>query len=248
MNIVLIDYDSFYINELKKRICKILKANCINYDIHSFYSGMEFLNSNKCYDLIFMNFEMPKLNGIDTIKRYQEKHSKGLVIFFSENMEVMQMGYIVKAFRFLERGCYDEKFQEAVKSAVSNISGLKKVIITSTGGEDIILEHRDIVYIEAADRGTKLVILEGVVCSKRKISDLAQELTRSCFYQTHRAFIVNLNYVLYYEKRDVFLRGNNVVPLSVKRINEFREVYYNWKIGDLPLQSNRCTSLPWNGF
>lgn len=198
-------------------------------DTHTYLTGEAFLKSGKAYDLIFLDIEMPVIDGIETAKLYRERHGRGLIVFQTNHMEMIQSGYLVNAFRFIEKNGDDEKFREALQSAAVIISNRKKVCITTIDGIDIVLDHEDIVYIETVNRGTKVVTLYDNFFTKEKISDMAYKLGGSCFYQSHRAFIVNLNHILKYDKENIYLKGNHIAFLSVKKINEFKEVYYNWK-------------------
>ncbi|MDD4112860.1 MAG: LytTR family DNA-binding domain-containing protein [Herbinix sp.] len=232
MTIALVDDEVFYLEKLRESLSNALNKLGIEYDIHTFRSGKAFLDSARSYDLIYLDIEMPIIDGINTAKLYRERQSKGLIIFLTNHMELIQNGYLVNAFRFIEKNGSDKKFREALKSAIVTISDRKKELITMINGADIVLEHEDIVYIEAVNRGIKVVTLYDILFSKVKISDMARKLDGSCFYQSHRAFIVNLNHIFRFDKRDIFLRGNNTALLSVKKINEFKEVYYNWKFKD----------------
>ncbi|NLO10636.1 MAG: response regulator transcription factor [Clostridiales bacterium] len=233
MKIALVDDEVLYLKKLKEQVCSALNKLGIDYDIHSFHSGKEFLDSDKSFDLIYLDIEMPIIDGINTAKLYRERHNKGLIIFLTNHMEMIQSGYLVNAFRFIEKNGRDDKFNEALQSAIVTISDRKKELITTIDGADIVLEHEDILYIEAADRGIKVVTIYDIFFSKEKISDMRRKLGGSCFYQSHRAFIVNLNHILRYDKRDIYLKGGHCALLSVKKTNEFKEVYYNWKFQNL---------------
>ena len=233
MRIALVDDEGLYLKKLKIRVCSALNKLGIDYDIHSFHSGKDFLDTDKSYNLIYLDIEMPIIDGINTAKLYRERHNKGLIIFLTNHMELMQDGYLVNAFRFIEKNGSDEKFREALQSAIVTISDRKKELITTIDGADIVLEHEDILYIEAVNRGIKVVTLHDIFFSKEKISDIASKLGGSCFYLSHRAFIVNLNHILRYDKRDIYLKGDHCALLSVKKTNEFKEVYYNWKFQNI---------------
>lgn len=227
MKVAIIDDETSYSKTLLQKLDTLKKQYDLN--ISTFYSGTKFLEDGKCYDIVFMDIEMPGIDGIQTIKKYREYDQNGLIIFLTNHLELCQEGYLVNAFRFLHKNDKEEKFEEAVKSAITIMTGRKKIVITVANGKQIILDHSEITYIEAYKRGIKVYTKEQIIVAVDKISSIANELKESCFYQTHRAFIINLNDLLFYEKKDIYLKRGIAVPLSEKKVREFQKVYFDWK-------------------
>lgn len=231
MKVAIIDNKTGSIETLLKNRNATKRRNDFNISI--FDSGKNFLNEKNYYDIVFMDIEMTGIDGIKTIKRYREYDQRALVILMSNNLELSQEGYLVNAFRFLHKEDKKEKFEEAVKSAMAVVAGRKKIVITISNGKQIILEHSEMICIESYKRGTKIYTKDQVIIATEKISNLVNELSESCFYQTHRAFIINLNDLLSYGKKDIHLKNNITVPLSEKKIKEFHKVYFDWKLQNL---------------
>lgn len=224
MNVAIIDDKESSIGGLLEELDVLKLRDDLN--IFQYHSSMKFLDDKKSYDIVFVDVD--KSEEIQTLNRLRKYNQKALIIICANNMELCQDGYLVNAFRFLHKGDKKERFEEAVKSAIETVSGRKKIALKVTKGKKILIDLTDIVCIECHQRGTKLHTENEEIISIEKISKLENELTEPYFYQPHRAFIINLNYLKSYEKKDIYLKNGLIVPLSEKKMKEFKKVYLDW--------------------
>lgn len=182
------------------------------------------------FDIIFLDIEMPEMDGIQTAKKCREIDSHVLIIFLTSHTEFSRDGYKVNAFRFIDKMNKEEELKEAIKSAWSIQEEKKNLIVSSQNQAVLILNYNDIIYIEKRQRKTIIHSrTEGEINTYESITSFKMRLEDSCFYQVHRAFIVNLNYIARLIKKDIVLDNNNIIPLSEKKQKEFKRIYVNWK-------------------
>ena len=83
-----------------------------------FYSKEENTNG---YDIIFLDIEMPKLNGIELAKQIRSKLPDVILIFLTSHNEFAPQGYKVKALRYLSKLNMREQLNEALSAAVAEL-------------------------------------------------------------------------------------------------------------------------------
>ena len=70
----------------------------LSFQIVEFSSGAEVLNYKEDIFLVFMDVEMPGMNGIETAKFLRQKNKETIIVFLTSHAEMMQKAFEVKAF------------------------------------------------------------------------------------------------------------------------------------------------------
>ncbi|MFS0822060.1 LytR/AlgR family response regulator transcription factor [Bacillus sp. 1P02SD] len=154
-------------------------------------------------DVVFLDVEMPKLNGMDAAKALLELKKPPLIVFATAYPE-----FAVEAFRFNAIDYLLKPFdEEQLKETVKRIEKLLhtpdekekgkqtgKLAIDSSG-EIIYLEPLDILYIAKDEKVTKLVTKMGEYETKTQLKELENRLESFGFFRIHKSFLVNLKYV-----------------------------------------------------
>jgi len=235
LRIALCDDEEIYINKISLLIESVCIQSKIKHEITKYTSGEvlleeQFTGQQNKHDVVFLDIDMPIVDGIQIAKRYKEIDSKVFIIFLSNHIEFSREGYKVNAFRFIDKMSKKEEFVEAIKSVWHIQQEKKEMVVFSLNQMALILECDDIIYIEKRQRKTIIhSVKEGEIHTYESIISIRNRFESPCFYQVHRAFIVNLNHIVKLIKKDIILDNSNAVPLSEKRRKEFKRIYVNWK-------------------
>ena len=221
MKAAIIDDDVKYTQLLQGRLTEM--SGQFPLIIETFLSGEAFLESRDKFDLLFLDIELDGINGLETAEKFREKGEKALIIFLTSHMEFCQNGYLVNAYRFLDKNDDKARFHEAVGSAFHVINSRRKLVVYTLDNFEIFLDYDDMICIEVHNRGTCIHTITGDLYSREKISTMASLLEGSWVYQPHRAFLINLNHCIKYDKQNIYLSRQIVVPLSEKKRNEFQK-------------------------
>ena len=110
--------------------CKLLKSVFSSYeheiDVKRFNLGVELLESiekdDMIYDVIFLDINMPELNGFSTAKRLREYPVQSFILIFVTIMdnEIIE-GYKYNAFRFILKQNLERDICEAVGKIVETL-------------------------------------------------------------------------------------------------------------------------------
>lgn len=230
MYIAICDDDLGLLSYLKSKIY-IYYNNCkIDAVIDTYSSGEKFLESAINYDLVIMDYQMQKLNGLDTAKQLRKRTKNSTcIIFLTSYPEIAIPAYSVDTYRFVVKS---NGYQELFK-ALDDFRTSKKqnyIIKLQVSDETVELSTSDIVFLEAQNKTVTVYTSDGNTYTVRvKLSDFYKMLPESHYFRIHKSFIVNFDYILYQHKKDLKLRMLDVtLPISQNYINMFENKYLTY--------------------
>lgn len=229
MNIAICDDD--------KKICgffeKKIKAVYQNADVKSFYNADDLWNTAKeepkrAPDILLLDIQMNRMNGMELARKLRSIGWKTILIFITAYADYVFDAFDVGAFHYLVKPVSDKKLEEVLRKAAEQLyqekSDLentdsadfnfnksdKRRITVKSGGIHTTVKVSDIIYAEVFNR--KVVLHTTTECIEYygKLKSLEDELG-SDFYRPHRAYLVNLKYVIKYDNSVIFLQNGQVM-------------------------------------
>ena len=196
-------------------------------------------------EAIFLDVNMPDLNGIDFAKSVNQSHTKGPVMIFTtayseyaiEGYKANAVGYLLKPYSFDEFEAAAQKVRdicEIRQQAESNVStGIDDdgIIYVKSDYKIVRINIEEICYIEAMSEYLR-ISCEGkekpviVLLSMKKIEE---HLPSGKFMRIHRSFIINLDKINEVKKNHVIIEGGISLPIGDNYKDAFMD-YLNKKI------------------
>lgn len=224
INVAICDDEDIICGEIKRQLLNI-RPDC---DITIYHSGYELLDSEATYDLIFLDIEMPEIDGVETAELLRKKRNEEFIIFLTSHTEMIFDAFKVKAFRFLNKPIEIECFEEAVLQAEKEILNGKKIAITRKG-ETRFIHIKDIVYFEAFGDGTYIHMKNEVLESNKPLKYWGEQIKNGHFFQTHKSYIVALRYVNRIEATKVcFDCSKDIVSVSRRKSSQLKEAVFQY--------------------
>ncbi|MFB3166537.1 LytTR family DNA-binding domain-containing protein [Neobacillus sp. 179-C4.2 HS] len=154
-------------------------------------------------DVVFLDVEMPKMNGMKAAKALLELKKAPLVVFATAYPQFAAEAFRYNAIDYLLKPYDEEQIQETINRIEKNFfSHVEQDIAKPQGklalevdGEIIYLEPKEILYIVRDDKVTKLITKSGEFEAKTPLKDLESRLQNFGFFRIHKSFLVNLEYV-----------------------------------------------------
>ena len=161
--------------------------------------AISFLSNNEV-DLLFLDVQMPDMNGIDFFKTYGVSK---MVIFTTAYSEYAIDGFNLNAVDYLLKPFDYERFSLACQKATrihqnKQVQSDRNIQFITVKSEYKIMNLAvdRIVYIESKDDYVKLFLNDGkFLMSKITTRGMLSKLPDSLFIQIHRSYIVNKNYI-----------------------------------------------------
>lgn len=199
-----------------------------NIEIDLFSSGEAFYKK-KDYDIVFMDIEMGKMDGFETSYRYKENNQDFVLIFLTTHMEMSRRGYLVNAFRYIDKSNVEEELKEALE-AIELLRQKNHVFqfhVVNMG--TIHLKLKDILFIETEKRNVIIHTKEQSFVSNRKIEELEEELKEWGFFRSHKSYLVNLTNILKFDKLNIYFKAGKKALVSTRKYADLKESYLRQK-------------------
>jgi DNA-binding LytR/AlgR family response regulator len=170
-------------------------------------------------DLMFLDIQMPHLNGIDFLKSLSQKPK---TVFTTAYRDFAIEGFELEAVDYLLKPITFERFFKAVERVLRNINTSKEdFILLRTEGIHRKIPLSDIVYIESQGNDIKVTLsAKEHFISKSKITDLEIILASKGFIRIHRSFIINTEFVTAFNNNEIHL-GAHHIPVGRSYRQEF---------------------------
>jgi len=199
------------------------------------FEGVKAIQQHKP-DLIFLDIQMPKINGFEMLELLDLLPS---VIFTTAFDEYAIKAFEANAIDYLLKPFSDQRFDAAIKKwearkdeqspAKNGITQLldqsekqpeeKNRIVVRTNNEIRIVPVSDIFYIEAYDDYVKIFTSDNYYLKKKTMAYYEHILDTTAFIRTHRSFIINLQQLTKIEPQEknnyvALLKNGKKIPLS----------------------------------
>ncbi|MGH9416847.1 MAG: LytR/AlgR family response regulator transcription factor [Terriglobales bacterium] len=205
-------------------------------------------------DLLFLDAQMPGLDGLGTVRLMEAKHMRmPQIIFATAHDEYALQAFDANAVDYLLKPFDQGRLAKAMAKVKRNMQGGETVagkldrmlellhagqmptakVLIKAQGRQLLLDARDIVFARVED-GVITVATRQVEgqASYRTIEELQASLGSKDFWRVHRSFLVNLNHVQEvvpwfnssYQLR-MDDRHQTEVPVSRQQSRQLRELY-----------------------
>lgn len=185
-------------------------------------------------DLIFLDVQMPKINGFEMLELLDEPPPVIFTTAFDEYalkaFEAHAVDYLLKPFsreRFAKAIQKWQSQQQEQSAQVQQMLGQTKAsplqaerVVVRDSGKIRIIPVQDVQYLEAADDYVKIVTAEGSFLKNKTMAYFEQSLPEHLFVRCHRSYMVQISLITRldpYEKESYTLRLQNGKQLPVSR-------------------------------
>jgi two-component system LytT family response regulator len=226
----------------------MLQKNCPEVEIiamcDSPLEGLEKIKTLKP-DVIFLDIEMPQLNGFDLLERLGKHESD--VIFTTAYNQFAIKAFKVCALDYLLKPIDPEDLKVAVQKALTKknkvsaeqlemlLSYMKpekpksKRIALTASDHLIFVETEKIIYCESDSNYTIFFLTDGqkIIVSKT-LKDVEEILEGSDFFRIHASYLINMKHVSKFTRGDggyVVMSNNQHITVSRKKKDEFFEMF-----------------------
>lgn len=168
---------------------------------------------NNTVDLLFLDIQMPDINGMQFYKNLTEKppvvFTTAYKNFAAEGFNVDAVDYLLKPFeydRFL-KACYKaNEYLDFLRSQELQLNS----IFVKVNYEIMKINLKDIELIEALDDYIKIYIKPNPVLTLMTLKSIQEKLPARDFVRVHRSFIVPIGRIEKFSKTKLWISGKEI--------------------------------------
>lgn len=212
-----------------KRVRKIVKIwaveNKVALDIHCHNSGQNLIDEweNTRYDLLFLDIDMPNLNGVDTARIIRKNDINVIIVFLTGFEKYALTGYEVQAYRYILKPISKSEMFRLLDDAYKTVQQRRTEFITiNMDGTYIKLSINDIIYIESFNHTVNIVTRFSTIKYNRGMQYMESLLASLGFARCHRSFLVNVKHITSLKNGFANLSNGSFVPVSRSRVNQIK--------------------------
>ena len=207
---------------------KYSSDNSVQFEIKQYLAAEPFLNAEDHFDIVFMDIELPKINGMDASVELRKK-DKDIIIIFVTNMAAFAIkGYEVDALDFILKPIRYESLERKFKKAVDSILAKQEDKITiSTNHTLKVIRLSEILYIEVLDHNLCIHTKEENYSTRCSLNKLEEELKDKNFFRCNNYCLVNLQAIDEVDHDEIKI-GDNKLKISRARKKEFTTTLCNY--------------------
>lgn len=228
MKIAICDDEKNEVLLLKNIILGILKKEEMKFEIREFYSGEELLQKIEEIDIVFLDINMPGMDGIETGKCIKKRNKNCHIIMATGATERYKEAFIISAERFTTKPFDKNEITEALRFVV--LEYIKEKYIKCYKDRVLVkVKQKEIQYVEAYNGGVQYQAGGEVFRNEKSLcKTVTTELDHRLFCHIHRQYAVNIMWVEEYENGKIYINKKTIgVARSKKAI--FEKMYYEYK-------------------
>jgi two-component system, LytTR family, response regulator LytT len=197
-------------------------------------SGFEAIEviSRQNVDLLFIDINMPDINGLDFVKSL---HYKPQIIFTTAFSEYAIEGFKLDALDYLLKPIGYKDFFKSANKARNYFESLvpdqknrivnDEYLFVKSEYKMSRLSLTDILYIEGMREYVRIHLSSGKsLMPLISLRLLEQQLPSGRFMRVHRSYIVNLEKITTIEHNKIIFEGKIYIPVS----EQYKEIFHNY--------------------
>ena len=198
LNIAVADDEEESVERLRRLLERYFEGKKDAYSLTVFGDGAELTeNYRPQYDIIFLDIEMPRMNGMEAARKIRRADCDVVIIFLTRMAQYAIKGYEVEALDFpvkpVSYADFEVKFGRAVRNAASRTDDKIEIRMD---GSCMWLPVSQIYYIEVIKHDLIYHTKQGEYRTRGSLGEAESRLSRYGFRLCSRYCLVNMRHVL----------------------------------------------------
>lgn len=239
LHIAICDDEQYYLEKIEKLLQEQLLQQGISiFKLDTYSSGETLLADSEAvtrYQAIFLDINMPDLNGLKVAEKIREQCPNILLIFITAFIDYALEGYKMEAIRYLVKDMLEEMLPECVEAIIKKLYlQAQRMKYNFIEGKKALPVDR-IYFIESQKH--KLIFNVYAIKQKQyslydKLDNIEKGLAEYGFLRIHKSYLVNAMYIEDICNYKVKMQDGRLLPVPRAKFQKVKEQYYEIK-GDL---------------
>lgn len=230
LNIAICDDDLIFASKIETMLLEISKKRLLEMHIEVYFDGSELWNDisrGDTYELLYLDIEMEKLNGIDVAKKIRENDTNAIIIYISNYENYFIELFEVEPFRFIKKPVDEKIFSNYFDKAYERMLQDEAYFEYRFNKVSYKILTKNIIYFESSGRLINVKYKDGEGKFYGKLSTIEKQLQNGKipFLRIHQSFLVNYRFVSKISFSNVILFDGTELQISEDRQKMIRAKY-----------------------
>lgn len=197
MNFLIVDDTLEHAQHLKKDLTNFFEEKCDKLHIHIVHKDFQNIDLSKPFDFVFLDIDLPELNGFMLAKKIKAIDPKTNIVFVSAKSNLVHESLFIQPFFFIRKSDYSKDIQTFF-NLIHQQTYEDRVISLNYNYNKSLVVVKNIIYLEVKKHVLYVYTKNGTLYDNRSLKDFLNELNNSDFVQIHKSFAINFNYLISY--------------------------------------------------
>lgn len=222
MKIAICDDEKIFVDRIKKLL------DVPDAEVYSFSTGEELLASGIEFDALFLDIDMPGINGFEVAKIINLRNKRAVFSFVTVHESLSVQGYDYQPYRYILKQVPDtvvaRKLRETIDEAVRR-NGTLEIM---KNGSKTIIRISDIECIESVGHYLKIFVSGEWIEWKKSFKDVEIEFEKYNIIRCHKGYMVNMKYVKSISRKEIVFYSGNKIPTGRSYYDSVDNKYKNY--------------------
>lgn len=228
MRIVICDDEQLYAEAVALNVRCYMDSHHIRHSIHIYTDSSSVFEQNSKYDMAFLDIEMGIVSGIELAKNLKECNPKIIIFMITSYNQYLDAAMDLNVFRYIQKPLDIPRLFSGLDTALERLNHTTVPFYLLDKGATVRIFSDDILYIEIANRHTKVVTANNKYLSNNSIDYWYSNLPKTSFYMVHSSFIINLRFIIKYARDHIVLENNDIIPIAYRKQSTFKRFFSDY--------------------
>ncbi len=206
----------------------------VNFLIKEFDSGSAFLNEydSGAFSIVFLDIQMPGINGIESANRLRHMDSETLIVFCSTSREYAFDAFPIHPFDYLVKPYTQDRLNSVLSEMIRVVSKEEPVIEIRIPRDTILVPLKSIISASSHGHSVDIVLDDGnKLVSTMKYSELEKQLlVNNRFLSCNRGIIINMDHVRSLDGDLFRMKNGSAFPLKIRERSKIVSHYTKYML------------------
>lgn len=225
MKIAICDDEPKICSLYQTKVQSIMQEHKTEASVETFHKPLEFLAALKEreYELILLDIDMPKLDGLQLAEQMQTFQRKPLLIFVTNQDALVYQTFQYHPFSFIRKSFLEEELEAVLMQALEELAGRQSRYTFRCEKETVSLLLSEILYLEAEGNYILIHAKGHIYRFRETLTNVERELNPKGFVRIHKGFLVNQEAVYRIGSDEVTLSNQERLPIGRSNKEQAKE-------------------------
>lgn len=205
---------------IEKAIMNFIKHRNETFEVKKFQDGQEVLEYEDNLDLLFLDIEMPNVDGIQVKNEFQKWKKNTMILYVTIHDELMMSAFGLNVYGFIHKESLEHNLNRILPSAMEILQNYVMI--------DEYTDSRNVVYIKSEGVYCRLVMEDGTEKIIRSSMKRIEEMLYCVGYiRTHKSYLVNPKWISKWDGGKI-MTCKGEVPVSGRLRTKAKKEYMDY--------------------